>query len=426
MTVTRSAYREEWRRGWPAIVAASLGGGAASAHFHSLGLMIGPVTRSTGWSVAQVTFGMLICSIAVVPSAPLVGWLVDRIGLRPVVLTGLPLFFLSFAATGLLAGSYAGWVAAWCLMALTSTLVKGNVWIMWVARQFDTARGMALAVVMSGTGLLAAFTPILTQALVEAVGWRQAYPAIAAVMLSLSLPVCWLVLRRPRYDAPSPATPRVRHDSEAAEGMTARDAFHTPAFWQLVFASLLAGWGIMSIMVFIVPMLEEKGFDARSAAAVAGLLGAAAIVGRLTTGVLLDRFPARIIGTLSMALPAIACLIYIYVPLTWAMAALVAALFGLAMGAEGDVVAYLASRHFGLRNFGTIFGFMTGAVGAGAGAGPFTIGLLRDHFGNYGTVAAALCAAMLLTSLLIGTLGGYPKERSRREPRLEPEAEPAS
>lgn len=52
MTGTPSSYRGEWRRGWPALVAASLGSGAATTHFFTTGLMIGPITREMGWSVA--------------------------------------------------------------------------------------------------------------------------------------------------------------------------------------------------------------------------------------------------------------------------------------------------------------------------------------------------------------------------------------
>jgi MFS family permease len=181
----------------------------------------------------------------------------------------------------------------------------------------------------------------------------------------------------------------------------------------------------MSVQVFIAPMLVEKAFAAKAAAGIAGLMGAAAIVGRLSTGLLLDRFPARIVGAASMTLPAMACFIYLYAPLNWPLAALIAVLFGLAMGAEGDVVAYLASRHFGLRNFGTIFGFMAGAVGAGGGAGPFTIGLLHDHFGNYGQVAMVLCVAMLATALLIGTLGRHP-EAVAGVPGLAPQGDAAT
>lgn len=356
-----------------------------------------------------------------VPGAPLVGWLVDRVGLRRVVLTGLPLFFLSFAATGPLASTYTGWIVAWCLLALSGTLVKANVWIMWITREFDAARGMALALLMSGTGVFAVFLPFLTQVMIARLGWQQAYPAIAATMLLLSLPACWLVLRAGRYDSDPLTVKRPSRDGEAVGGLTLRRALRVPAFWQLVLASLLAGWGIMSLQVFIAPMLQEKQLDAKTAAAIAGLLGAAAIAGRLGTGLLLDRFPARIVGTASMLLPAAACLIYLYVPIDRGTAALVAVMFGVAMGAEGDVVAYLASRHFGLRHFGAIFGFMAAGVGLGAGAGPFTIGLLRDHFGNYGTVASALGAAMLLTALLIGTLGRYPAEAPETGSAMQPE-----
>lgn len=426
MTGTPTAYRGEWRNGWPALLAASIASGASTVHFFSTGLMIGPITRDMGWSVAQVTFGLMILSIAIVPGAPLIGWLIDRVGQRRVVLIGLPLFFLSFAATGMLATTYAGWIVAWCIMAVTSTATKSNVWIMWIAREFDAARGFALAILMCGAGVFAIFLPFLTQAMIDAFGWRNAYPALAAVMLLLCYPACLLVLRAPRYDHATQTAARAKRPERAAGDMTSREAFRSLAFWQLTIASLLAGWGIMSVQVFIVPMLSEKAFDAKGAAAIAGLLGAAAIFGRLTTGLLLDRFSARIVGTVSMLLPVFACLIYLYVPLTWVTGGLVAILFGLAMGAEGDVVAYMASRYFGLRNFGMIFGFMAGALGAGAGAGPFTIGLIRDHFGNYDLVAAALGTAMLVVALLLGTLSGYPDESEERKPDREPQGEGAT
>jgi MFS family permease len=424
MSETAPSYGQEWRRGWPGVLAAAIASGAATVHFFSTGLMIGPIGRSMGWSVAQITFGLLLCSIVVVPGAPLVGWLIDRVGQRRVVLVGLPLFFAAFAAIGPLATSYAGWVAAWTIIALVSILTKNNVWIMWVTREFDAARGFALALLMCGSGVFAIFLPFLTQSAIDAFGWRNAYPVLAAAMLLLCYPACWLVLRAPRYDRPAPAARRERRDDESAAGLTLHEAFRSAAFWQLTFASLLAGWGIMSVQVFIAPMLIEKAFEPKAAAATAGLLGASAIAGRLTTGLLLDRYPARLVGMVSMALPAIACFIYLYAPLNWALAALIAVLFGVAMGAEGDVVAYLASRLFGLRNFGTIFGFMAGAVGAGAGAGPFTIGLLRDQFGNYGTVAGILCVAMALTALLIGTLGRHPGELPRGDAHLEPQGSP--
>jgi predicted MFS family arabinose efflux permease len=240
----------------------------------------------------------------------------------------------------------------------------------------------------------------------------MAYPAIAAAMALVSLPACIYALSAARGRLPgkgaAPATGGAK-PADQPGGLALGQAIRTPAFWQLVIGSLLAGWGIMSLQVFIAPMLQEKQIDSGTVAMLAGLLGVAATVGRLVSGVLLDRFPAKIIGTISMLLPAGACLLYLYVPIDLAVAAAIAVLFGVAIGAEGDVMAYLASRHFGLRNFGTIFGFMAGAVALGAGAGPFTIALVRDFAGNYQTVAMTLMVAMLATALLIGTLGKYPE-----------------
>jgi cyanate permease len=69
---------------------------------------------------------------------------------------------------------------------------------------------------------------------------------------------------------------------------------------------------------------------------------------------------------------------------------------------------------------------MAGALGAGAGAGPFTIGLVRDYFGKYDAVAMALGAAMLVVSLLIGTLSDDAAPAGERGIDGEPQGEAAA
>src|SRR3546814_15397711 len=57
-------------------------------------------------------------------------------------------------------------------------------------------------------------------------------------------------------------------------------------------------------------------------------------------------------------------------------------IFGLSIGAEMDVIAYLAARFFGTRNFGAIFGVIVGVLALGNGLGPVLGGLVYDQIGR--------------------------------------------
>ena len=85
--------------------------------------------------------------------------------------------------------------------------------------------------------------------------------------------------------------------------------------------------------------------------------------------------------------------------------AVAAACFGLTVGAEVDVIAYLASRHFGLKNYGVLFGAMVGAFALGVAFGPLAAGAAYDQAGSYTQFLVGTMAAMVVSSLALATLG---------------------
>ena len=85
-----------------------------------------------------------------------------------------------------------------------------------------------------------------------------------------------------------------------------------------------------------------------------------------------------------------------------------AALFGLTLGAEIDVIAYLATRHFGLKNFGAIQGALLCATALGAALGPLGAGATFDRYGSYAPFLASTIVLMFISALIIGTGSGEP------------------
>jgi MFS family permease len=415
MMESKSRAREEWRAGWPTVCAGLLGAGAAQIHFASIGVFIKPMTQALGWGSSTVTLGIFICSLVAVPGIPLIGLLAQKIGLRRIILVGLPLFFLAFASLGWLSHDRAQWVTGWVLVALASVLSKSNLWMLWVAQRFDAARGMAFAMVMVGAGVLAIFVPIMSQLSIESFGWRATFPLLSAAMAVLSIPACIVGFRL----CPPAAGESTRSPKDAdleLPGLLIQEVLRLRSFWQISLIAFLIGAGLVSLQIHMVPMFEDKGLSARAAAVAAGLFGGATLVGRFIAGGLLDRFSAKLIGMVNLLLPAVACIIYLRAPVGQTTSILVSTLLGLGVGAEGDVLGYITAKYFGVRSFGTIFGAMTGLFALGAGVGPYGMSLLRDHLGSYSGIVLMLFCALLICSVLFITLGSYPSFSKREAP----------
>jgi len=179
----------------------------------------------------------------------------------------------------------------------------------------------------------------------------------------------------------------------------------------MAIACLLVGIAISALGVHFIPILRSKGASPLAAAGIASGIGIATVVGRLATGLLLDRFKGPLIGLIAFALPALACALLL-VDAGMSLAFVVAVLIGFAAGAEFDVIAYLAARYFGVRHYGLVFGTVVGLLSFGAGMGPMFGAQMFDHYGDYRNMLLLVGPAFALSGILIGTLGAYPVLRA--------------
>jgi MFS family permease len=96
--------------------------------------------------------------------------------------------------------------------------------------------------------------------------------------------------------------------------------------------------------------------------------------------------------------------------------AFAAAVIGLSIGSELDVVTYLATRHFGLKRFGVLFGAMITALALGTAFGPVAAGLVFDITGSYRFFLSAAIPLMVFGSIALLLLGRYPDFRLEHQP----------
>lgn len=194
-------------------------------------------------------------------------------------------------------------------------------------------------------------------------------------------------------------------DRTTIPGMTVADGLRMPAFYKLLIASGLFTFTALGIIVHFVPILTDAGTAPLAAASIASLVGIVSIIGRLGTGLLLDRLPAHWVGSAVFVLPIVACALLFLDGSNPLSQSIAAAIFGLTVGAEVDVIAYLVSRHFGLKDFGVFSGAMIGALALGVAFGPLGAGAAFDRYGSYEQFLMLTMALMAVSSLALASLG---------------------
>ncbi|HEX7819127.1 MAG TPA: MFS transporter, partial [Sphingobium sp.] len=306
-----------------------------------------------------------------------------------------------FATLSLTSPSIWSWWLLWGLVGFCGLGIKPALWTTAVASLFSRSRGLALAVTLSGTGLGSFFTPLLTTWLIEAYGWRMAFIGLSLVFGGIGFPLIFFFFHDARYKQQAGQVVPI----PARHGMAMRESLLSRQFLSLTLAALLFSLLAISTVANLIPILSSEGIGRNEAAGIASAVGITSIIGRLATGWLLDRFDARLVTTVAMALPVAAAGLLLGWP-GEAHAALIAALvMGLSLGAEVDAIAYLTGRYFGLKHYGLLFGTMISATAIATGFGPMLASMVYDNTGSYRLQLIIVIPLSLIAALLILTLG---------------------
>ena len=403
MMSTSANPAAEWRKFWFLPIAAAFGYSTAVLHTYCIGAFMAPLHQEFGWSRAQISIGITIAGLAGAVFSVPIGLLVDRLGPRVVGLIGVLLMTGSFALLGTATGSTANWLVLWSLVAFSNLWLQATVWTSAVASRFEASRGLAFGITLSGASIAAAIFPVLATWLINSQGWRTAFMAMGAIWAALVFPIMLLFFRGARdvgrrEHAPAPV------ETNVATGMSVAEGLRSPDFYKLLLASGLFTFTALGIIVHLVPILTDRGADPLAAAGIASLVGIFSLFGRLGTGLLLDRFPGYLVGAGVFLLPIIACALLYFDGANQLSQAIAAAIFGLTVGAEVDVIAYLVARHFGLKNFGVFSGAMVGALALGVALGPLGAGAAFDRNGSYAEFLVLSMAFMAVSSIALATL----------------------
>lgn len=394
----RRAALAEVRQGWPTVFGATLGVavGAAALPFYTAGVFVASFERDFGWTRGQLSAVSLAATLTVVLCAPVAGLAVDRFGVRFPAAFSLAALALGFTALGSMNGNlwqYAAIQVALFAFAVASTPIS---FTRSVNERFVAARGLALGLTLSGTGIAATLAPPAVAAIIADQGWRTAYFRLATVV-ALAIPAVLLLLRPSRAPTGGAAGSARRAAPEPSTGHR-RLSLGDPRLVRLLGAFFFLALGVSGFVLHMVPMLGDAGMRPADAAAIQARLGLAVIAGRLIIGVAVDHLFAPRVAALSLCVTVagIAALAL------WGVAAAPwsALAIGFALGAEVDLIGYLTVRYFGLAAYGRLYGILYGAFILGTGFSPLLIAGIAAHFGGY-TPALWVCAGSVGVAVLL-------------------------
>lgn len=377
----------------------------------TFGVFLKPLTEEFGWSRGQISLAFSLSLLVMSFVFPFVGRLVDRFGARKVIVPSVLFFGIGLMSLSLLSANLWHLYAVYIVLGLvgggTAPVPYSNV----ISHWFDKKRGLALGLVMVGLGLGTFLMPSFAQMLITFSTWRQAYIGIGLMVIVVAIPVVSLFLKEtPQMlgQHPDGELPRsfTGQNAQQTLGMSSREALHTNTFWILVSAFFLMSASVHGCLIHLVSLLTDRGISPHLAAMATSLFGGALLVGRVGAGYLLDHFFASAVAV------AFFCGTTVGLALLWggasgALAFAAAFLVGLGMGAEGDIIAYLIGRYFGLRAFGEIYGYAFGAFTLGGVIGPLLMGRAFDASGSYSLVLGVFVVASVVAAGLMTRLGPY-------------------
>ena len=367
--------------------------------YFTFSVFLVPLVEEFHWSRGLTAGALSLSTVLQGLLSPVAGILVDRLGPRPVILSGAILLSAASILTATTRSAvelylYTGLLGAVGLVGL-GPVPMGVL----LSRWFSARRGRAVGIAFSGMGFGVFVMGPLAQWLIASMGWRVASVVLGLGSLCVLFPIAWVGARDPEARAEGPGRPLQQTSGPNADSAL-RQAIRTRTFWALWCAYLCTPLAVFPVTTHQVAFAIDRGFQPILAASIFGVMGLLSIVGRVSFGFAADRFGGALTATVSYACTAGGVLALLALESDGRAGWLVvyALLFGLGFGARGPIITAMASDLFGGRRFGVIYGALSVGNGLGGAIGPWFGGVVHDVLGSYRVVFLASVVFCVLGS----------------------------
>lgn len=351
-----------------------------------------------GWSRGELKFRDTVNFLCVAALAPLGGILVDRVGVKPMLIGGCLVLAGAYLAYGQLQ-SLSQMYLIHAAFALALSGIGTMVVVILISAWFVTRRGLAIGIALTGTSLGGIILTRTNIELIDAFGWRNAFLYDALLPVALAVLIL-LVVRSTPQEMGGTAVGQSGSDDLRLHGLTFGQAIRTKTYWAIGLSGFATYYAIFGLLQHLFLYLTDLGFDARTAGGSIQLLLGLALVGKLVNGALADRIDRHkvFLGCLTIMLAGVVMLATMNRGLVW----IAVAVAGIGWGGLFTLYNMLAVSNFGLKALGKINGTISTMEAIGVALGSWITGVLYDLYGSY-QVAFAVIAGLVLFALLAGT-----------------------
>ncbi|GER91065.1 MFS transporter [Dictyobacter vulcani] len=392
---------------------------AAAGMRSTPGVLLVPLEHEFHWSPATVSLAVSINLVFYGLSGPFVAAIMERFGIRRVMVIALLLIAMAAGATiymrepwqldllwGLLVGLATGAIAS-----VLGTIVA-NRW-------FVKRRGLVIGLfsASNAAGQLV-FLPLLAS-LAVSFGWRSAALVTAAAALVVVPLVAIFMRERPQDIGLTPyGSDHVESEAAAVAQNPFKTALQglmlglrTPDFWLLAGSFFICGATTNGLIgTHLIPASMDHGIAEVTAASMLALIGIFDLIGTTISGWLSDRIDNRWLLCWYYGLRGCSLLLLPYaLSSSYLSLAVFIVFYGLDWVATVPPTARLATELFGARNAGVVYGWIFASHQLGAASAAFSAGLVRTWLGSYQVSFISAGLLCLCASGMVIRIGRRPR-----------------
>jgi predicted MFS family arabinose efflux permease len=403
----------------------------AAAFRSTPSVLMVPLQHEFGWNRAAISVAVSINLVLFGLSGPFAAALMQRFGIKQVMVVAL---LLVAGGVGLTTLMHATWQLdlLWGVVVGIATGAMASVLAATVAnRWFVKGRGLVMGLLSASTATgQIGFLPFLAF-LTSVSGWRAAALAVAAVALLL-VPIVAVVMRNRPEDvdlrpygasvADTPPPPRGNPIRVSLNGL--RLGTRSGSFWLLAGSFFVCGASTNGLIgTHLIPAAMDHGISEVTAASLLALVGFFDIIGTIFSGWLTDRWNSRGLLCWYYALRGLSLFVLPFALRSLGVSLIIFIVFyGLDWVATVPPTAALAVQIFGPETGSVVYGWIFAAHQFGAAFAAYGAGAIRTWMGDYLTafvIAGVLCliAAALVISI--------PSAKGREQPVTAPSVAPA-
>ncbi len=372
---------------WVLIGCSSLVFYNAGSFYFAMSAYFNPIRDALSLSATVVAAAFALRNVEGGLEAPLMGYLVDKVGPRKMILVGS---FVIGLGMMLLATVTSIWTfyGAILIIGLGMGGTTGIMGMTTVSNWFVRRRSFALGLYTSGAGLGGFLVPVVVW-LIARNGWRQTLFVTGVGYCILGVVMTLVVRQRPEQMGllADGEAPRKVADSQATRpseevNFTVAQALRTRAFWFMAVALTLSSIAPQAIAVTQIPYLESRHISTATAGFVVSAMAVTSVLGRVGFGWLGDRVDKRRAMAAVLGMEAVGVIILASIGAAWMLIPYLL-LYSPAWGGAVPLRPAILADYYGRKAVGSIHGVMLAIMTGASIVGPVLAGASYDVLNSY-------------------------------------------